>query len=179
MRLFFSIIIGTLLWLPLHAIAAGSGHTGHHAASPYAGQHNRHIKSLSERDIDDLRNGRGWGMAKAAELNGLPGPIHLLELREEIQLSAKQVSTIEQAYRAMKQQAIPLGEQLIELETRLEHAFASRQIDESALKSLMTQIATVRGDLRYVHLAAHLKTPSLLSTKQITAYNRLRGYTHQ
>jgi hypothetical protein len=118
-------------------------------------------------------------LAKAAELNGLPGPVHLLEMREEIQLSTEQVTAVEHAYRAMKRGAIPLGEQLIKLETRLEHAFASRQINESALKSLMTQIATVRGDLRYVHLAAHLKTPTLLSAEQIAAYNRLQGYTPQ
>jgi hypothetical protein len=70
-------------------LAASAGadtpHAGHQApqsfASPYAGQETRRIKSLSEQDIDELRQGRGWGLAKAAELNGLPGPAHLLEMR--------------------------------------------------------------------------------------------------
>ena len=42
--------------------------------SPYAGQENRQIKSLSANDIQELKRGGGWGLAKAAELNGLPGP---------------------------------------------------------------------------------------------------------
>ena len=46
-------------------------------ASAYAGQQSRAIKSLSEQDVDDLLAGRGAGFAKAAELNGYPGPAHV------------------------------------------------------------------------------------------------------
>ena len=62
--------------------------------SPYAGEEARVIKSLWAKDIDDLLNGRGWGLAKPAELNGVPGPVHLLELKSEIGLSSEQVSAI-------------------------------------------------------------------------------------
>ena len=62
--------------------------------SPYAGEEARVIKSLSAKDIDDLLNGRGWGLAKSAELNGVPGPAHLLEMKSEIGLSSEQVSAI-------------------------------------------------------------------------------------
>ena len=48
--------------------------------SPYAGQQNRPVKALSPEDIAALRNGEGMGMAKAAELNGYPGPAHVLAL---------------------------------------------------------------------------------------------------
>ena len=47
---------------------------------PYAGQRQRSIKALSESDITGLRSGNGAGFAKAAELNGYPGPAHVLEL---------------------------------------------------------------------------------------------------
>jgi hypothetical protein len=49
-------------------------------ANPYADQQTRSIKSLSEEDIAALLNGEGMGMAKAAELNGYPGPKHVLTL---------------------------------------------------------------------------------------------------
>jgi len=41
-------------------------------SSPYAGQETREIRTLSEEDIRQLQKGEGWGLAKAAELNGLP-----------------------------------------------------------------------------------------------------------
>jgi hypothetical protein len=47
-------------------------------ASPYAGQQTRAIKALAPEDLAALRNGEGMGMAKAAELNGYPGPAHVL-----------------------------------------------------------------------------------------------------
>jgi hypothetical protein len=40
----------------------------------YAGQQARTTKALSDEDIAALSNGEGKGMAKAAELNGYPGP---------------------------------------------------------------------------------------------------------
>ena len=50
------------------------------ADMPYAGQEARSIKALSDDDIAALRKGEGMGMAKAAELNGYPGPVHVLSL---------------------------------------------------------------------------------------------------
>jgi hypothetical protein len=75
----------------------------------------REIKSLSASDIEELQNGKGWGLAKAAELNGVPGPVRLLEMKEEIDLNAEQIQAIEDIYRKMKQEAVPLGLELIEL----------------------------------------------------------------
>jgi hypothetical protein len=53
------------------------------AQSPYAGMQTRPIKALSAQQIDDLKAGRGMGLALAAELNGYPGPSHVLELSEK------------------------------------------------------------------------------------------------
>ena len=78
----------------------------HSHKSKYAGEEKREIKSLSATDIEELQNGKGWGLAKAAELNGVPGPAHLLELREEIELSAEQIRVIEDIYMKMKQEAV-------------------------------------------------------------------------
>ena len=65
----------------------------------------------------------------------------------------------------------------IKLEARLEQAFANRAIDRVTLMTLLSEIATVRGDRRFVHLATHLGTPEILTPGQIKTYNRLRGYT--
>jgi len=166
--LFFSAIIA----LPLNA--ANTSQHGH--SSEYAGQEKRHIKSLSKSDIAQLRAGAGWGLAKAAELNGVPGPLHLLEMREQIGLSALQIEAIEVLYQQMRQDAMALGEQLIEKELQLERRFLGDIPNAEELKQLLVDIGKTRAELRYVHLAAHLATPDILSEHQIHQYNRLRGY---
>ena len=49
------------------------------APQPYAGLDVRAVKALSDVQIADLRAGRGMGLALPAELNGYPGPTHVLE----------------------------------------------------------------------------------------------------
>jgi len=58
----------------------------------------RPTKALSEQQVDDLRAGRGMGLALAAELNGYPGPSHLLELADKLELSADQRVRIGQLF---------------------------------------------------------------------------------
>jgi hypothetical protein len=145
--------------------------------SKYAGEEKREIKSLSETDIEELKNGKGWGLAKAAELNGLPGPAHLLEMKEEIHLSATQIRVIEDLFKKMKQEAIPLGLELIDLERELNNHFSNRTITDELLGVLLERIAQIQKKLRYVHLSTHLKTPNILTPEQIALYNKLRGYS--
>jgi Spy/CpxP family protein refolding chaperone len=149
--------------------------------SPYRGQEARRIKSLSEKDVDDLVNGRGWGFAKSAELNGLPGPAHILEMAEAIGLTAEQRQAVTALFKDMKGRAVPLGKKLVALEAGLDRLFtgyvSGAAPSESALKSHLSEIGRVRSDLRHVHLATHLKTPKILTPHQIAAYNRLRGYS--
>ena len=149
----------------------------HTHKSKYAGEEKREIKSLSATDIEELQNGKGWGLAKAAELNGVPGPVHLLEMKEEIDLSAEQIQAIEDIYRKMKQEAVPLGLELIELEIELNNHFANRTITNELLRQILQKITQVHRQLRYVHLSTHLKTPDILKSEQITLYNKLRGYS--
>lgn len=151
---------------------------GHLYVSNYAGEESRHVKSLSSEDIAELKRGSGWGLAKAAELNGVPGPVHLLEMQEEISLTDSQITAIKSLYEQMMSQAIDQGLKLIALERELESHFQNRTITDSILRSSLDAIADTRRDLRYIHLAAHLKTPDILSEEQIKRYNLLRGYSN-
>lgn len=149
---------------------------GHSHLSEYAGQEKREIKTLSAEDINELSNGRGWGLAKAAELNGVPGPIHLLEMKTEIGLDPDQITKIEHLYEKMKADAILLGLELIELEGELNRRFADQTMTQELLNNILAEISTVRKQLSYVHLASHLKAAELVSPEQVALYNRLRGY---
>lgn len=145
--------------------------------SEYVGQERRLIKSLSADDIIELRNGRGWGLAKAAELNGVPGPAHLLELKDDIPLTQEQVRIIKSIFDDMKSVATIHGEKLIELETRLEDGFSRGTITDEILRVSLDDIADTLSDLRYIHLSTHLRMRTILSNDQIDAYNSLRGYS--
>ena len=171
MRAFLTVFIATVT-----LAVTGYAQSQHAQISKYAGEEQRQIKSLSDDDISELRRGGGWGLAKAAELNGVPGPAHLLELRDQIPLSASQISAVERLFKAMQTAAIGEGEQLIRLETDLNAAFADGTITEPVLRELVDKISESRGRLLYIHLSAHLATPKLLGPEQIARYNRLRGY---
>ncbi len=168
-----------LTWiLALSAVVFSDYARSQHAHnSEYVGEERRQIKSLSDDDISELRQGSGWGLAKAAELNGVPGPSHLLELSQEIPLSDSQFDAIQGLFRSMQSAAIEEGENLIRLEQRLDAAFADGTITEPTLRRLVSEISQSRGRLRYIHLATHLATPELLTEQQVARYNQLRGYT--
>ena len=171
-----NLIFATSILLISFLSLAYTGGISAQQRSIYAGQEKREIKSLSETDIEQLKSGKGWGLAKAAELNGVPGPVHLIEMKDKIGLSKVQLGQIEKLYFDMKNKAIPLGIQLIDLEKELNIAFAGNDIDEKSLDEQLEKIAKVTKELRFVHLAAHLKTRSVLSAEQVGVYNNLRGY---
>jgi Spy/CpxP family protein refolding chaperone len=145
-------------------------------ASPYAGQQQRTIKALSDRDIKDLLEARGMGLAKAAELNSYPGPLHVLQLAKELALSDAQRATTEALYTAMRNKAQPIGQRIIEAERILDRAFASGRIDAAMLQDQVNAIAALQGELRIVHLETHLTQRALLTSEQIARYDALRGY---
>lgn len=148
----------------------------HQHMSKYAGQEQRDIKAFSSADLAELRRGGGWGLAKAAELNGVPGPAHVLELKDAIALSADQVAATEALFERMRASAIEKGERLIELEAELERRFQEGAVTSEKLRELLERIGSALAALRYVHLSAHLEMINIMSTEQIAAYNRLRGY---
>jgi len=147
-----------------------------HGQTPYAGLQQRTIKALSDQQLADLRAGRGMGLALAAELNGYPGPIHVLELADQLGLSAVQRRRMRELTDQMKAEAVPVGEKLIARETALDQAFAGREITPTKLASLTAQIGEAQGELRAIHLKYHLTTADLLTQHQKHLYAELRGY---
>jgi Spy/CpxP family protein refolding chaperone len=142
----------------------------------YAGDERREIKSLSAEEIDGLLNGRGMGLARAAELNHYPGPRHVLELATELQLTPRQRTGTQAAFERMRDEAVRLGRQIVERERELDAMFAKGEIDARRLHEATGRIARLQGDLRAAHLAAHIMMRRLLSPQQIMKYDELRGY---
>ena len=150
--------------------------TAAHAQPPYAGMQMRPIKALSGQQIADLNAGRGMGLALAAELNGYPGPLHVLELADRLELSADQRAGMQRLFDSMKAEAMPLGARLIEQEAELDRQFATRAVTPESLKASTTAVAATQGMLRETHLKYHLSTGSILTPAQMAKYAELRGY---
>lgn len=165
-----------LLTLAISIPLSISAQHNHGVQTPYAGMQNRAIKSLSDNDIKELRRGGGWGLALAAELNGMPGPAHMLELKEQIALNQDQVTKTQALLDDMRKAAIPTGERLIAAELALENAFAKGAVEEASLRRLLAEAESARTELRFIHLSQHYKTVQFLKPEQIKRYNILRGY---
>lgn len=177
-RILSHLLLSLALLAPVAAAAQKHGHgAGHgHHKTPYAGQQTREVKSLSAADLAEIRRGGGWGFALPAELSGFPGPKHLLELRDELGLSARQVAAIEQIFHGMQADAIAAGERFIAAQQAVDAVFSATAPDGKRLRSALQAAAAARADLRFVHLSRHLETGDLLTAGQIEKYQILRGY---
>jgi hypothetical protein len=163
----------------LVAVLPGVVRAQHDLTSPYRQQHSSEIRGLSQQEIDDLREGRGMGLARAAELNSYPGPRHVLDAVQagQLHLDAEQLSRVKQLFEKMSAQAKHLGEVILKEEQALEASFRERKISDADLKAQVSRIASLQGELRVVHLRTHLETRALLTDHQIQRYNQVRGYT--
>ena len=154
----------------------GCGNASAQSSQPYAGLQSRPLKALSEAQIADLRAGRGVTLALAAELNGYPGPLHVIELADALALTPEQRARMQTLYQAMKAEAVTLGERLIAEETELDRQFASRAVTPPTLMGATAQIGQTQAALRATHLRYHLLTAEVLTPDQMHRYAQLRGY---
>lgn len=166
----------THTWMLLVSLFAATA-VAASSPSPYAGQESREIAALSATDVQSLLDGKGMGYAKVAELNGFPGPAHVLELADQLKLSEQQREQTQAIFQRMDSAAKRLGAQLVAAERGLDSDFHSRQITADSLQRSLTQVARLQGDLRGVHLKAHLEQAAVLDPMQVEMYVQLRGYS--
>lgn len=148
------------------------------ARSPYADAYDptASIHSLSAEEIEQIRQGGGANLALPAELNGVPGPRHVLDLAEELALTHDQVARIQSVYDQFRADAIPAGERYLAAVQALEEGFRTGTLPEENLPDRVTEVSRLEGELVTFHLMAHLQTADVLTPEQIATYNQLRGY---
>lgn len=166
-----------VIGLSMLIASAGAAAQASAPASPYAGQHMRAIKSLSEQDVAALRAGQGMALAKAAELNGYPGPAHVLELRQQLQLTDEQATATTRLMAQHKARAIELGTAVIHAERQLDTLFREPTAQASTIDEATARVGAAQAQLRAEHLRTHLAQTALLNAQQVQRYNELRGYT--
>lgn len=143
--------------------------------SPYAGWQERSIKGLSAQQIEDYLEGRGMSLALAAELNGYPGPRHVLDLADKLDLTPDQLARTQKLFDDMRLKAGELGQAIVEREAILDELFASGTASAAALYDVTAALGRLNGELRAHHLSYHLPMRDILEPRQVQTYRRLRG----
>jgi hypothetical protein len=133
------------------------------------------FKALSAEQIADLKAGRGM-LALAAELNGCPGPRHVLEVADQLGVTDQQCADVQRLFDEMTAEVVPLGEKLIAQEAELDRLFARRVVTPSSVGSATTASGATQAELHNAHLKYHLLTSGLITAAQMQRYSQLRGY---
>ena len=127
-------------------------------------------------DRDGLEKGEGMGMATPAETNGFPGPKHVLELKDRLGLTPDQIAKTEAAFAAVKATAGKKGKEIIKAEETLAEMFKRHTVEEEQMRATILEIARLRGELRFIHLQAHLQMVIILTPEQVKQYTTLRNH---
>ncbi len=145
--------------------------------APHAGLETRAVKALSADQVRGYLAGDGMGQALAAELNHYPGPRHVIALAERLGLSAEQLTRVRRIEADMTGEAVSLGRAVVAAEQALDRLFASASARQETLREAVSEIARLKGVLRYTHLQYHLAVKAIVTPDQVALYDRLRGYT--
>ena len=156
-----------LLLLPVIALAQHQS---------YAGQQDREIKALSPDEVKQYLSGAGMGYARPAEMNRFPGPMHVLELADRLELTQEQRVRTRALMDAHKAEARAIGAKRVESERVIEALFRAGKVDEAALARGVREAAALEGEYRLSHLETHRRLRTLLTEAQVAHYMHLRGY---
>ncbi|CAA9565171.1 MAG: hypothetical protein AVDCRST_MAG70-1978 [uncultured Thermomicrobiales bacterium] len=156
------------------------------SGTPVAGDHahggtsgGRDIRALTSDEVVAIERGDGAGYARAAEANGIPGPAHSLELRDQLTLTVEQVTGLEALRASVQVDAVAAGERFLVAQAAFESDLRSSAIAPGDVVDRVVELSRLEGELAAVHLAAHVATASILTPEQIETYNTARGNAAQ
>lgn len=153
---------------------SGHGHGQHrHGGADDAQAHRRVEQCLQEFD-QVVADGRGFGLAFAADQNGYPGPLHVLELKDRLALTPAQETRMRALFDTMLADARSGATRLAAAEDRLRRVFADRAADPAAVRTAVADAERARADVRLVHLLTHVQAHDVLTETQRRTYHDLR-----
>ena len=127
---------------------------------------------------ENIATGRGFGLAFVADQNGYPGPLHVLELKDRLKLTAEQEAKMHAMLAAMFAESKPKSARLLESEAKLRQLFAAGRADEVAVRAAVAEVEKARSEVRLAHLLSHLKTREVLTDDQRRLYHDARWGGH-
>jgi hypothetical protein len=82
-------------------------------------------------------------------------------------------------YQNMSNKAKGIGAAIIAIEHDMNRVFANKTITEEYLNLMLDKSARLYGQVRFVHLSAHLDTLQMLTMAQVQRYNKMGEFLMQ
>lgn len=136
------------------------------------------LSGISEGEKEALLKGSGLGAGMIAMMNGYPGPKHVLEMGDELELTAEQREKIGSLFAERKASFVEMGQELVEKDERLTAMFASGSVNTRDVEKLSVEIGELQGKLRAGHLNAHVLTWEALTPAQRDKLASMQGMHH-
>src|SRR5437773_10198099 len=172
------VMLGVIAAVGLAGLTAGTTVTRAQHAHGGAGAQGHQVAQTCASEFEKVvGEGRGFGLAFAADQNGYPGPMHVLELRDRLTLTTDQEAKARELMHAMLAESRPKSARLLDAEARLRRLFADRAADEAAVRAAVADVERARSEVRLVHLLTHLKTRDRLTEAQRRTYHEARWAT--
>ncbi|MEJ2483801.1 MAG: periplasmic heavy metal sensor [Gemmatimonadota bacterium] len=133
------------------------------------------LSGISEDEKEALLAGSGLGAGMIAMANGYPGPKHVLEMGDELGLTAEQKEEIGSLFAERKASFVELGTELVKKDEQLTAMFASGSVNTKDVEKLAREIGQLQGELRAGHLNAHVLTWEALTAAQREKVASMRG----
>ncbi len=169
------VMLGVIAAVGLAGLTAGTTVTRAQHAHGGAGAQGHQVAQTCASEFEKVvGEGRGFGLAFAADQNGYPGPMHILELKDRLKLTADQEGKARELMHAMFTESRPKGARLLDAEARLRRLFAERVADAPAVRAAVAEVERARTEVRLVHLLTHLTTRNLLTEDQRRIYHEAR-----
>ncbi|MCO6420105.1 hypothetical protein [Sinorhizobium meliloti] len=87
----------------------------------------------------------------------------MLKMKADLALSVDQETSTQRIFEKMREDAVSEGKRLIAGELALEIAFREGSITEANLRAQLRAVETIRANLGYIHLTAHLEMMRVLT----------------
>jgi Spy/CpxP family protein refolding chaperone len=133
------------------------------------------LGGVSEQEKEALLKGAGLGAGMIAMMNGYPGPKHVLEMGDELGLTAEQRESIGKTYGKVKAESVEFGTELVEKDEKLTALFASGSVSTGEVEKLSREIGELQGRVRAAHLNAHVETYDALTPAQREQLSSMQG----
>lgn len=133
------------------------------------------LSGVSEQEKEALLKGGGLGAGMIAMMNGYPGPKHVLEMGDELELTDAQRESIGTIYGKVKAESVKYGTELVEKDEALAAMFTSGSVDTGDVEKLAREIGELQGRVRAEHLNAHVKTYDALTPAQREKLSSMQG----
>lgn len=154
----------------------GGGHQMHgQAGGGMQGMGGGMLGGVSQQEKEALLKGAGLGAGMIAMMNGYPGPKHVLEMGDELGLTAEQRESIGKTYGKVKAESVELGTELVEKDEKLTALFASGSVTAGEVEKLSREIGELQGRVRATHLNAHVETFDALTPAQREQLSSMQG----